>query len=155
MSNTGTYKSPVPVQALVSNEVRLDLRAALAAAAAAQPIPADATVVASVLEFVTRRLEQLLVDGGCGAEVVRAVLSERGVDPYAAAQSARDLQASPHYLVVPTFSVAPVREHSGLYRTAIETQGVAVFDLVSILSLWDLCCISGVSPSNYFLCDLR
>ncbi|EIE22621.1 hypothetical protein COCSUDRAFT_53607 [Coccomyxa subellipsoidea C-169] len=81
------------LEALVSNEVRVDLRAALAAAAVAQPIPADETVVAGVLEFVTRRLEQLLVDGGCGAEVVRAVLSERGADPYAAAQSARDLQA--------------------------------------------------------------
>ena len=76
----------------------MDLRAALAAAAVAQPIPADETVVAGVLEFVTRRLEQLLVDGGCGAEVVRAVLSERGADPYAAAQSARDLQASRHAL---------------------------------------------------------
>ncbi|CAL8470617.1 g10159 [Coccomyxa elongata] len=81
------------LEALVSNGVRLDLNAALAAAAAAQPIPADAAVVAAVLEFVTRRLEQLLVDGGCGAEVVRAVLSERGADPYAAAQSARNLQA--------------------------------------------------------------
>lgn len=80
------------MQALVSNEVRLDLEAALAAAAAAQPIAVDAAATAAVLDFVTRRLEQLLVDNGCGPEVVRAVLSERGADPFAAARSARDLQ---------------------------------------------------------------
>ncbi len=85
----------------MSNGVRLDLNAALAAAAAAQPIPADAAVVAAVLDFVTRRLEQLLVDSGCGAEVVRAVLSERGADPHAAAQSARDLQV--RLRLVPSF----------------------------------------------------
>ena len=52
-----------------------------------------------VLEFVTRRLEQLLVDEGCGIEVIKAVLSERGANPTIAAQSARELQVgsrTPH-----------------------------------------------------------
>lgn len=70
----------------------LDLPAAIASAAAAQPIPVSAEAAAAVLEFVARRLEQLLVDGGCTPEVVRAVLAERGTDPFSAAQSARDLQ---------------------------------------------------------------
>ena len=47
---------------------------------------------AAVLEFVGRRLEQLLVDGGCCIEGVKAVLSERGACPATAAQSARELQ---------------------------------------------------------------
>ena len=49
---------------------------------------------AAVVDFVTRRLEQLLVDGGCAVEAVKAVLSERGGCPAIAAQSARELQVT-------------------------------------------------------------
>ncbi len=45
-----------------------------------------------MLDFVARRLEQLLVDGGCSIEVVKAVLSERAACPASAALSARELQ---------------------------------------------------------------
>ena len=47
---------------------------------------------AAVVDFVGRRLEQLLVDGGCCIEGVKAVLSERGACPAGAAQAARELQ---------------------------------------------------------------
>ena len=42
---------------------------------------------------MTRRLEQYLVDSGCGIEAVRAVLAERGDDPAFAAETARELDA--------------------------------------------------------------
>ena len=45
-----------------------------------------------VAEFVMRRLEQMLVDGGTTVEAVRAALAERSADPCLAAQTARDLQ---------------------------------------------------------------
>ena len=45
-----------------------------------------------VAEFVVRRLEQMLVDGGTSIEAVRAALAERSADPCLAARTARDLQ---------------------------------------------------------------
>lgn len=86
-------------QALTGNNISLDLGEAAAHAARLQPIPVSGEAVEGVLEFVTRRLEQLLVDEGCGVEVVKAVLSERGANPSIAAQSARELQVwsrTPH-----------------------------------------------------------
>ena len=52
------------LQALLGAEARLDLGAAVAAAAAVQPLAVTPEAQAAVLEFVERRLEQLLVDGG-------------------------------------------------------------------------------------------
>ncbi len=83
------------VQTLVGNEVRLELPAAIATAAAAQVIDVGDEACAAALDFVMRRLEQLLVDSGCAPEVVRAVLAERGSDPFTAAQSAHALQVPP------------------------------------------------------------
>ncbi|KAF8057144.1 EDD1 [Scenedesmus sp. PABB004] len=82
------------LQALVSNGVPLSLRAAVALAAGEQPIPVSAEQQAAVLEFVGRRLEQLLVDSGVPPEAVRAVLAERGDDPALAAATAAQLQAA-------------------------------------------------------------
>ena len=86
-------------QALTGNDISLDLGEAAAQAARLQPIAVSGEALEGVLEFVTRRLEQLLVDEGCGIEVVKAVLSERGANPTIAAQSARELQVgsrTPH-----------------------------------------------------------
>jgi len=52
------------LQALISSEARLDLGAAVEATAAVQPIAVSAEHKAAVLEFIERRLEQLLVDAG-------------------------------------------------------------------------------------------
>jgi glycyl-tRNA synthetase len=79
------------VQALVANGVRCDARAALAEAAALQPVACGAETVGECVEYMTRRLEQYLVDSGCGIEAVRAVLAERGDDPAFAAATAREL----------------------------------------------------------------
>ena len=65
-----------------------------------------------MLEFVVRRLEQMLVDGGASVEAVRAALAERSADPCLAARTAQDLQVTgeaPLQLIVPQFADAPVR----------------------------------------------
>ena len=79
------------VQALVASNTRCDSRQALRDAAAQQPVECGEDVVGECMEYMTRRLEQYLVDSGCGIEAVRAVLVERGDDPAFAAQTAREL----------------------------------------------------------------
>jgi glycyl-tRNA synthetase len=79
------------VQALVASNTRCDARLALSEAASLQPVKVAETVVNEVMEYITRRLEQYLVDGGCGVEAVRAALAERGDDPAFAAATAIEL----------------------------------------------------------------
>ena len=73
----------------------MDLREAAAQAAQLQQVTVPDEALEGVLDFVARRLEQLLVDEGCGIEAVKAVLSERGYNPAVAAESARELQVQP------------------------------------------------------------
>jgi glycyl-tRNA synthetase len=56
-------------------------------------VACGAETVGECVEYMTRRLEQYLVDSGCGIEAVRAVLAERGDDPAFAAETARELDA--------------------------------------------------------------
>ena len=70
---------------------RIDLKSAIGAAAAVQPIPVTEESRAAVLEFIERRLEQLLVDAGVAVEAVRAALGERGNDPTLAATTAKEV----------------------------------------------------------------
>ena len=79
------------VQTLVAADARCDVRAALAEAAKGQPVEVEESAIDECLEYVTRRLEQFLVDGGCGVEAVRAALAERGNDPAACAATAKAL----------------------------------------------------------------
>jgi glycyl-tRNA synthetase len=79
------------LQAVIGRGLRLDLRAAIAAAAAVQPVPVSAEARAAAAEFLRRRLEQLLVDGGAPVEAVRAALAERGDDAALASATAREL----------------------------------------------------------------
>ena len=69
-----------------------DLPLALAQAAPLQPIPISQQHIQQVIDFVVRRLEQVLVDGGTSVEAVRAVLRQRGKSPALAAESAQQLQ---------------------------------------------------------------
>ncbi|KAF3332393.1 glycine--tRNA ligase 2 [Carex littledalei] len=81
------------VQILVENNKRLDLRNALQLVADVQPIEIDDSVIDNVLQFVARRLEQLLVDKGITSEIVRSVLLERSNCPFLASQSATEMEA--------------------------------------------------------------
>jgi glycyl-tRNA synthetase len=71
--------------------MHVDLAAAVEAAANVQPVSVDAATQRGVLDFLMRRLEQLLVDGGVHVEAVRAALAERGMNPALAASTARDI----------------------------------------------------------------
>ncbi|XP_057492068.1 glycine--tRNA ligase, chloroplastic/mitochondrial 2 isoform X1 [Actinidia eriantha] len=81
------------VQVLVENNRNLDLRHALELAAATQPMKMDAGAIDEVHQFVTRRLEQFLVDKGISPEVVRSILTERANWPCLAAKSAYEMEA--------------------------------------------------------------
>ncbi|KAF9623041.1 hypothetical protein IFM89_036022 [Coptis chinensis] len=81
------------VQILVENDKNLDIRSSLEVAAEVQPIQVDHTVVDNVHQFVTRRLEQYLVDKGISPEVVRSILLERSNFPCLATKSAIKMEA--------------------------------------------------------------
>uniref|UniRef100_A0A7C9EYD9 glycine--tRNA ligase n=2 Tax=Opuntia streptacantha TaxID=393608 RepID=A0A7C9EYD9_OPUST len=81
------------VQLLVENEKNLNLRSALELAAEVQPIKVDSIIIDNVHQFVTRRLEQYLVDKGINPEVVRSVLAERADWPCLVAKSAYTMEA--------------------------------------------------------------
>lgn len=81
------------VQVLVENDRNLDMRRALDLAAAVQPIKIDPRTIDDAHQFVTRRLEQFLVDKGLNPEVVRSILIERANWPCLAAKSAYKMDA--------------------------------------------------------------
>uniref|UniRef100_A0A453QA05 glycine--tRNA ligase n=1 Tax=Aegilops tauschii subsp. strangulata TaxID=200361 RepID=A0A453QA05_AEGTS len=78
------------VQILVENKKNFDLTKALTLVAQVQPIRIDNDVINEVVQFVTRRLEQLLVDEGINYEIVRSVLMERANCQYLASQTAAE-----------------------------------------------------------------
>ncbi|KAK8615069.1 hypothetical protein V6N13_068855 [Hibiscus sabdariffa] len=81
------------VQILVEKDKNMDLKHALQLAADVQPIKVDANTIEDAYQFVTRRLEQYLVDKGISAEVVRSALAERANLPCLAAKTAHKLEA--------------------------------------------------------------
>uniref|UniRef100_A0A1D1ZWJ6 glycine--tRNA ligase n=1 Tax=Auxenochlorella protothecoides TaxID=3075 RepID=A0A1D1ZWJ6_AUXPR len=78
---------------LLQQGVHMDLPALVALASAQLPVPVTPEVRAGVLDFITRRLEQLLLDEGLQPEAVRAALGARAHDPVLAAATARELAA--------------------------------------------------------------
>ncbi|KAK1558545.1 hypothetical protein Q3G72_003553 [Acer saccharum] len=81
------------VQIMIEKDKNLDLARALVLAADVQPIKVDADMIKDVHQFVTRRLEQFLVDKGISPEVVRSVLAERANLPCLAAKTANKMEA--------------------------------------------------------------
>ncbi|EOA26130.1 hypothetical protein CARUB_v10019555mg [Capsella rubella] len=80
------------VQILVEKDKDINFKHALELAASVQPTKVEANTLEDVYQFVTRRLEQLLVDNGVGPEVVRSVLAERGNNPCLAARTAYKME---------------------------------------------------------------
>jgi glycyl-tRNA synthetase len=79
------------VQILLGNALRFDLQEGVARAAKRLPVLADESVRAEVLDYIAQRLRGVLLEEGRRYDVVDAVLTERGYDPYWAAQSAQAL----------------------------------------------------------------
>ncbi|XP_065859134.1 glycine--tRNA ligase, chloroplastic/mitochondrial 2 [Euphorbia lathyris] len=80
------------VQILVEQNKHLDLVRALRLAADVQPVQVDAHVIDDAYQFVTRRLEQYLVDKGISPEIVRSSLTERATVPCLAAKTAYKME---------------------------------------------------------------
>lgn len=80
------------IENVVANKLPFDLRAAVAAAAAQQPVVCGQDVQGQVLEFVNGRLEGLLREKEYSASVTKAVLAEQSHNPYAAFKTAAALQ---------------------------------------------------------------
>jgi glycyl-tRNA synthetase len=75
------------VQALIGREISLSLRHALTKAASLLPVPAEASTIDEVEGFIRQRLQRHLLDQGFRYDLVEAVVSERGDNPYLAART--------------------------------------------------------------------
>lgn len=81
------------VQLLLAHGQPFSVRAGLAQAARALPVPATPEALQAALEFITGRLEGALRDEGFAYDVVAAVLSAQGDDPTRARTAAQELTA--------------------------------------------------------------
>ena len=75
---------------LIAHAVNIDLRKSIRDAADLLPVKMAAQEQATCLEFITGRLENLLLDEGYRYDVVKAVLAEQGENPTQAAQNIRE-----------------------------------------------------------------
>lgn len=74
---------------LIKSNVPFNLQQAIDAAAAVQPVEVSEEAKKELFEFISKRLEQILVDEGIPVEAVRASISERGSNPALAAETAK------------------------------------------------------------------
>ena len=81
------------VQPLIVHNLDFDLRAALKAAAAFEPIPVTDDVLVQVLDFITGRLRVVLRDMGYKYDAVDAALAAQSNNPAGAARAAKQLTA--------------------------------------------------------------
>ncbi|XP_031277499.1 glycine--tRNA ligase, chloroplastic/mitochondrial 2 isoform X2 [Pistacia vera] len=127
------------VQIMVEKDKNLDLECALRLAAAVQSIKVDASTIRDVHQFVTRRLEQFLVDKGISTEVVRSVLAERANLPCLAAKTVYKMEALSRgelFLKVVEAYSRPTRIVRGKdVDTALEVDESA-FEMAEERSLW-------------------
>ncbi|GAB2222126.1 hypothetical protein Droror1_Dr00013328 [Drosera rotundifolia] len=128
------------VQVLVEKDKDLDLRLALEISAKVQPIKIDASIIDEVHQFVTRRLEQYLVDKEINSEVVRSVLAERGNWPSLAAKTAEKMDVLYKGKTLPKVVEAycrPTRIVRGKTIVAGIEVDEALFDTNEERTLWD------------------
>jgi glycyl-tRNA synthetase len=81
------------VQPLIEHNTDFDLRAALKAAAALEPVPVTEEVLAQVQEFITGRLRVVLLDMGYRYDVVDAILAVQANNPAGTSRAIRQLSA--------------------------------------------------------------
>jgi glycyl-tRNA synthetase len=82
------------VTALMETETDYSVAAGLRRAAGLLPdqVEVSQESMTACLDFIKRRLERVLREGGLRHDVVRAALAERGDNPYRCLQAAQDLQ---------------------------------------------------------------
>jgi glycyl-tRNA synthetase len=81
------------VHNLLATETNFDLRSALAATAALQPVAVPGSVVDEAAAFIERRLQGVLAEQGFAFDVVEAVLAVRAANPLAARRACEALAA--------------------------------------------------------------
>ncbi len=81
------------VQALAAREIDFDLRTGVEAAKALLPIPISAENQAACLAFIVERLRNALLDQGWKYDVVDAVVSAQGHNPFRTIRSVQELAA--------------------------------------------------------------
>jgi len=79
------------VQNLIAENLDLDLRPVLQASANHQPVEVTSASLAAVLDFITERLRNVLLEQGARYDVVEAVLAAQGHNPARATQAIREL----------------------------------------------------------------
>jgi glycyl-tRNA synthetase len=79
------------VQNLIAKGISLDLRESLGAASNLLPVPLKEEVKQACMEFITGRLENLLLEEGYKHDVVRAVLAEQAHNPADAVATIKEL----------------------------------------------------------------
>jgi len=79
------------VQPLIEHGIDFDLRVAIRAAGAFQPIAVSNETYDQILDFINGRLRVLLIDEGYRYDVVEAVLAERGFDSHQVKKSVSEL----------------------------------------------------------------
>jgi glycyl-tRNA synthetase len=81
------------VELLCNRSLSFDLQQAIEMVASTQPVSVSHKAKQAVLSFISRRLEQWLLDQGFRHDVVKASLAARGHNPAGALQSAQQLAA--------------------------------------------------------------
>lgn len=76
------------VELLLHHTLRLNLRDSITVVAAVQPVAVTPEAQQEVIEFIRRRLEQILLDRGFRHDVIAASLNARAHDPAGALESA-------------------------------------------------------------------
>ena len=145
------------VQILVENNIRLDLRAAIRAAAEVQPVLVSEDVQADVLAFITRRLEQWLLEQNWRHDLVQAVLATRAYDPawaVATLQELADLVETERFQRVLTAYSRPARIVRG--REVSATVNPDLFEREEERALWEAylaarACLSPESSVHEFV----
>lgn len=79
------------VQNLIAENLDLDLRPVLQAAASHQPVDVASTSLAAVLDFITERMRNVLLEQGARYDVVEAVLTAQGNNPARANRAIQEL----------------------------------------------------------------
>jgi glycyl-tRNA synthetase len=121
------------VQALIAQNVDLELGEALAAAAARLPITASTESQSACLEFIVERLRNLLLDTDHRYDIVDAVLAEQGSNPTRAATAVDELTGwvsrTNWHSILPAYArcvrivrSAPEDSHLKAYQTLPETE---------------------------------
>lgn len=126
---------------LSTQEIDLDLHPILEQSSAMQKGGQSAEVIAGVLNFMDRRLEQYLIEQGYRYDFVRAVLQVRGANPGLAQRTVRELQEFSQTERYQPLIMAYSRVARIIRGTQPSTEvNPVLFEAESEKRVWEACC---------------